>query len=103
MEHLLKDLTRKQRSIYEIYEPLFEAIFNDKSLRHVDPDILEKIEIEQKEYLINELITSNYYRDRHNTLKGARKEVASQLATGIPELVAVVHQILNNRGKEVKA
>ena len=83
-------LTRKQRSIYEEHLRLFEAIFNHKSLDHIDPDILDFMEKEQREYILHELVTSSHYRYKKMSIKGTKMEVDRAIQEDLDSLVEIV-------------
>jgi hypothetical protein len=96
LEEKLNQLTRKQRKIYEIHLDLFDAIFNHPILRHYDPDLLEILLIEQKEYLINQLIISKSHEYKYMTIKGVQEDVKRSIAHNLDELVEVVVDIIKD-------
>ena len=93
IEASLNQLTRKQRKIYEAHLELFEAIFEYPTLKNVEPDLLEIIETEQKEYLINQLLSCNTTEYKYMTIKGVRADVKRTIQNNLDELVAVVLDI----------
>lgn len=96
IEDKLNQLTRKQRKIYEAHLELFDAIFSHDRLAHYDPDLLEVLLNEQKEYLINQLITSNTTDYRYMTIKGVQEDVKRSIKHNLDELVEVVIDIIKD-------
>lgn len=100
MTKKLNQLTRKQRSIYEEHLRLFEGIFNHPILRTTDPDILERIEHDQKISLIDDLLEdSPYYKKL--SIKSVKTRVSLELEAegGLEKLANLVLSIANDLEK----
>ena len=96
IDEKVNKLTQKQRSLYEEHLRLFEGIFNHQILKYVDPDILEKIENEQKNTLLDDLLENLPYYKRL-TIKSVRTRVNLELEAegGLERLAEIVLEIAN--------
>jgi len=96
LDQKLTGLTRKQRKIYDMHLELFDAIFNSPKLEKYDHDLLNIIHLEQKEYLIEQLISCKSNEYRYMTIKGCREDVDRSINENLNELVGIVIGIVED-------
>jgi hypothetical protein len=99
----LNVLTQRQRKIYEAHDELFEAIFNSPMLRHIDPDVLDRVERDQRVFFIDQLLNASSYEYKHQTIKWAKSSVEHSLRYELDALVKGVISIIDTMHEGVKA
>jgi len=69
-------------------------------LRHVDPDILEVMEIEQKKHLLDTIINARAGEFKRMTIRATQRDVKRAIEENLEELVQVVidNVLMLNKG-----